>query len=80
VSAIRGNVDTDHRAERYPDTKMVRVGGRSIYVLHDELQLEPASCGIDMVMLEGNLSYSGPISGARNNATARSSRSKTGPL
>ena len=78
VIAIRGNVDTDHWAERYPDTKMVRVGGRSIYVLHDihELQLDPASCGVDMVMLEGNLSYSGPISGARNNATARSSRKK----
>ena len=72
VIAIRGNVDTDHWAERYPDTKMVRVGGRSIYVLHDihELQLDPASCGVDMVMLEGNLSYSGPVSGARNNATA----------
>jgi hypothetical protein len=27
-------------------------------------------------LLEGNLSYSGPISGARNNATARSSRKK----
>jgi predicted phosphodiesterase len=78
VIAIRGNVDTDHWAERYPDTKMVRVGGRSIYVLHDihELQLDPASCGVDRVMLEGNLSYSGPISGARNNATARSSRKK----
>ena len=78
VIAIRGNVDTGHWAERYPDTKMVRLGGRSIYVLHDihELQLDPASCGVDMVMLEGNLSYSGPISGARNNATARSSRKK----
>jgi Calcineurin-like phosphoesterase superfamily domain len=35
VIAIRGNVDTGHWAERYPDTKMVRLGGRSIYVLHD---------------------------------------------
>lgn len=48
VIAIRGNVDTGHWAERYPDTKMVRLGGRSIYVLHDinELQLDPASCGV----------------------------------
>ena len=45
VIAIRGNVDTDHWAERYPDTKMVRLGGRSIYVLHDihELRLDPVS-------------------------------------
>jgi putative phosphoesterase len=52
VIAIRGNVDTDHWAERYPDTKMVRLGGRSIYVLHDihELRLDPVSCGVDVVI------------------------------
>jgi uncharacterized protein len=52
VIAIRGNVDTGHWAERYPDTKMVRLGGRSIYVLHDinELELDPVSCGIDVVI------------------------------
>jgi len=52
VIAIRGNVDTDHWAERYPNTRMVRLGGRSIYVLHDihELQLDPASCGVDVVI------------------------------
>jgi putative phosphoesterase len=52
VIAIRGNVDTGHWAERYPDTKMVRLGGRSIYVLHDinELQLDLVSCGIDVVV------------------------------
>jgi putative phosphoesterase len=52
VIAIRGNVDTDNWAERYPDTKIVRLGGRSIYVLHDinELQLDPASCGVDVVI------------------------------
>jgi putative phosphoesterase len=52
VIAIRGNVDTDHWAERYPDTEMVRLGGRSIYVLHDihELQLDPVSCGVDVVI------------------------------
>ena len=50
--AIRGNVDTDHWAERYPDTKMVTLGGRSIYVLHDihELRLDPVSCGVDVVI------------------------------
>jgi hypothetical protein len=52
VIAIRGNVDTDHWAEGYPDTKMVRLGGRSIYVLHDihELRLDPVSCGVDVVI------------------------------
>ena len=52
VIAIRGNVDTDHWAERCPNTKMVRLGGRSIYVLHDihELRLDPVSCGVDVVI------------------------------
>ena len=31
---------------------MVRLGGRTIYVLHDlkELQLDPVSCGVDVVV------------------------------
>jgi calcineurin-like phosphoesterase family protein len=51
VIAIRGNVGTGRWAQSYPDTKMVRLGGRSIYVLHDinELQLDPVSCGVDVV-------------------------------
>jgi uncharacterized protein len=52
VIAIRGNVDTGHWAERYPHTKMVRLGGRSIYVLHNisELQLDTVSCGVELVI------------------------------
>jgi putative phosphoesterase len=52
VIAIRGNVDKGQWAENYPDTQMVRLGGHSIYVLHDihELQLDPVSCGIDVVI------------------------------
>jgi uncharacterized protein len=52
VIAIRGNVGTGRWAQSYPDTKMVRLGGRSIYVLHDinELQLDPVSCGVDVVI------------------------------
>ena len=52
VTAIRGNVDTGDWAERHPDTHTVRLGGRSIYVLHDlqELQLDPASHGVDVVI------------------------------
>lgn len=52
VIAIRGNVDSGRWAKRYPETKMVRLDGRSIYVLHDinELQLDPIACGIDVVI------------------------------
>jgi uncharacterized protein len=52
VTAIRGNVDTREWAERYPDTELVRLGGRSIYVLHDlkELQLDPVLRGLDVVV------------------------------
>jgi uncharacterized protein len=52
VTAIRGNVDTRDWAEQYPDTDLVRLGGRSIYVLHDlkELQLDPVLRGLDVVV------------------------------
>jgi putative phosphoesterase len=52
VTAIRGNVDTGKWAEEYPDTETVRLGGRTIYVLHDiqELGLDPVSCGVDVVV------------------------------
>src|ERR1700704_6406492 len=52
VTAMRGNVDTGDWAERYPDTHTVRLGGRSIYVLHDlqELQLDPQLHGVDVVI------------------------------
>ncbi|MCA1454179.1 metallophosphoesterase family protein [Bradyrhizobium sp. BRP22] len=52
VTAIRGNIDTGDWAEHYPDTQTVRLGGRSIYILHDlqELRLDPGLCGIDVVV------------------------------
>jgi putative phosphoesterase len=52
VIAIRGNVDTGLWAESYPETRMVRLGGRSIYVVHDihDLQLDPVADGIDVVI------------------------------
>jgi uncharacterized protein len=52
VTAIRGNVDTAPWAEHYPETWMVTLGGRCIYVLHDvkTLQLDPVSSGIDVVV------------------------------
>ncbi len=52
VIAIRGNVDTENWAEHYPETQMVTLGGRRIYVLHDikTLQLDPVSIGVDVVV------------------------------
>jgi putative phosphoesterase len=51
VTAIRGNVDSGEWAREYPDTKLVRLAGRSIYVLHDlkTLQADPGA-GIDVVV------------------------------
>jgi putative phosphoesterase len=51
VSAIRGNVDSGEWARAYPDTKLVRLAGKSIYVLHDlkTLQVDPGA-GIDVIV------------------------------
>src|SRR3954463_13302784 len=35
VTAIRGNVDTGDWARKYPETKLVSLAKKSIYVLHD---------------------------------------------
>lgn len=52
VTAIRGNVDKGDWAEPYPDTQTAKLGGRSIYILHDlqEIRLDPGLCGIDVVI------------------------------
>ena len=52
VTAIRGNVDNGEWSVAYPETKLVRLAGRSIYVLHDlkMLQLDPIARGIDVVV------------------------------
>ena len=51
VTAIRGNVDSGEWAREYPDTKLVRLAGKSIYVLHDlkTLQVDPGA-GIDVIV------------------------------
>jgi len=51
VTAIRGNVDTGEWAREYPDTKLVRLAGKSIYVLHDlkTLQADPVA-GVDVIV------------------------------
>ncbi len=52
VTAIRGNVDNGPWADHYPDTEIVRIGGRSFYLLHDihELEIDPSSSGVDVVI------------------------------
>jgi putative phosphoesterase len=44
VTAVRGNNDRERWAARVPDTTVVKIGGVSIYVLHNlaELDLDPA--------------------------------------
>jgi putative phosphoesterase len=52
VTAIRGNVDTSRWAEHYPETQMITLGGRCIYILHDikTLRLDPVSNGVDVIV------------------------------
>jgi len=51
VTAIRGNVDSGEWAHEYPETTIVRLAGKSIYVLHDlkTLQVDPGA-DIDVII------------------------------
>jgi putative phosphoesterase len=52
TTAIRGNVDRGQWANDHPHTDWLTLGGRTIYVLHNliELDLDPAAAGIDVVV------------------------------
>ncbi|MBS0222874.1 MAG: metallophosphoesterase family protein [Proteobacteria bacterium] len=52
TTAIRGNIDRGGWASEYPHTVLLKLDGRSIYVLHDlkELDIDPAAAGIDIVV------------------------------
>ncbi|WP_027535547.1 metallophosphoesterase family protein [Bradyrhizobium sp. WSM3983] len=51
VTAIRGNVDCGEWAREYPDTILVRLAGKSIYVLHDLKTLKAdLGTGIDVIV------------------------------
>ena len=52
VTAVRGNNDKDAWAKTIPETEVVEIEGRSIYVLHDlsELDLDPAAAGFAVVV------------------------------
>jgi uncharacterized protein len=52
VTAIRGNVDVGGACSLLPDTELVHLGGRGIYMLHDRhaLDLNPIAAGISVVV------------------------------
>jgi uncharacterized protein len=52
TAAIRGNIDVGDWAKDYPDTDLIAMGGRLLYVLHNlkEIKLDPTACGIDVVV------------------------------
>jgi len=51
VTAIRGTADSGEWARDYPDTNLVRLAGKSIYLLHDlkTLKADPGA-GIDVIV------------------------------
>jgi uncharacterized protein len=52
TTAIRGNIDIGEWAKDYPDSELVVLGGRSLYVLHNlkEIKLDPAASGFDVII------------------------------
>jgi hypothetical protein len=46
VTAIRGNVDIDDGAVAYPETEVVRLAGKAIYVLHDLMKARNAGSSV----------------------------------
>ena len=49
LTAVRGNND---RGSPLPETQLLELGGRSLYVLHDlhDLDLDPRAAGVDVVI------------------------------
>jgi len=52
VTAVRGNNDFGPWAENIAETELLKIGGVSIYVLHDlkQLGLDPAAAGFHVVV------------------------------
>jgi uncharacterized protein len=52
VSAIRGNVDVQEWARKFPETEAVELAGKTIYVIHDvnALDLNPKAAGFAAVI------------------------------
>ncbi len=52
IEAVRGNVDTEVWTRAIPETAVVEVQGRTLYVLHDlkQLDLDPRAAGFAAVI------------------------------
>jgi hypothetical protein len=52
VAAIRGNVDVQTWAQELPETEVVELAGKTIYVIHDvnAIDLNPVGAGFDVVI------------------------------
>ncbi len=52
IEAVRGNVDTEVWTRAIPETAVVEVQGRTLYVLHDvkQLDIDPRAAGFDAVI------------------------------
>jgi len=52
LTAIRGNVDREGRCSRLPETEMIALEDRHIYMLHDRnaLDLDPVAAGVAVVI------------------------------
>jgi putative phosphoesterase len=52
VTAIRGNVDVQNWARDLPETQVVELAGKSIYLIHDvnALDLNPKAAGFNVVI------------------------------
>lgn len=52
VTAIRGNVDVMGACSQLPETELIELAGRSIYMLHDRhaLDLDPVAAGMGIVI------------------------------
>ena len=52
VTAIRGNVDTAGPCSQLPETELIQLAGRGLYMLHDRqaLDLDPIAAGIAVVV------------------------------
>jgi putative phosphoesterase len=52
VIAVRGNCDRGKWADKYPEAETVKIGNKTILVLHDlnKLDIEPEKAGFDIVI------------------------------
>lgn len=52
VTAVRGNIDLEAWAREFPETEVVELAGKLIYILHDlkQLDLKPQAAGFAAVI------------------------------